>query len=94
MSNEKEEEVSEVLKDVISQEDFFQHTLSIIILGGSGDLAKKKTFPALGELFVRDLLPSDVMFIGYSRSSFSHDEFRNRLRPFIEKRFGYFLRRC
>jgi glucose-6-phosphate 1-dehydrogenase len=32
-------------------------TLSIVVLGASGDLAKKKTFPELFHLYKQELLP-------------------------------------
>lgn len=42
--------------------------LTIVVLGASGDLAKKKTFPALFHLYCNGLLPPDVNIIGYARS--------------------------
>jgi len=45
-----------------------QASLSVIVLGASGDLAKKKTFPALYALYCYDLLPNTVKIIGYARS--------------------------
>ena len=41
------------------------------VLGASGDLAKKKTFPALYALYCYDLLPNTVKIIGYARSELS-----------------------
>lgn len=41
----------------------------VIVLGASGDLAKKKTFPALFALFTQGLLPKDVHIVGYARTS-------------------------
>lgn len=41
----------------------------IVVCGASGDLAKKKTFPALFALFHQDLLPKDVHIVGYARTS-------------------------
>jgi hypothetical protein len=38
-------------------------TLSIIVLGASGDLAKKKTFPALFNLFRQGFLPSHQVHV-------------------------------
>lgn len=40
-----------------SEEAFMQERLSIVVLGASGDLAKKKTYPSLWDLFVHGLLP-------------------------------------
>lgn len=60
-------------------------TLSIIVLGASGDLAKKKTFPALFNLFRQGFLPShQVRVFGYARSELTSDELRQRLRGFLK----------
>ncbi|KAK7196627.1 glucose-6-phosphate 1-dehydrogenase [Novymonas esmeraldas] len=42
--------------------------VTIIVLGASGDLAKKKTFPALFQLYCDGLLPPGVNIIGYART--------------------------
>jgi glucose-6-phosphate 1-dehydrogenase len=44
--------------------DWENSSLSIAVLGASGDLAKKKIFPALFALFYEGLLPPDVQFYG------------------------------
>lgn len=41
----------------------------VVVLGASGDLAKKKTFPALFALYSQGYLPSDVHIVGYARTS-------------------------
>lgn len=51
--------------------------LAIIVLGASGDLAKKKTFPAIFSLFYHGLLPSHFVLYGFSRKPMSNEEFRN-----------------
>jgi len=53
-------------------------SLSVIVFGASGDLAMKKTFPALYQLFATGLLPRWTLFIGYARSPMSPEEFRTR----------------
>jgi len=53
--------------------------LNIIILGASGDLARKKIFPALFSLFCQNLLPKNTKFFGFSRSQFTHEEFRKKI---------------
>eukprot|EP01123_Difflugia_compressa_P009288 TRINITY_DN3031_c1_g2_i2.p1 TRINITY_DN3031_c1_g2~~TRINITY_DN3031_c1_g2_i2.p1 ORF type:complete len:528 (+),score=107.36 TRINITY_DN3031_c1_g2_i2:106-1689(+) len=50
--------------------------LSIIVLGASGDLAKKKTFPALWALFREGLLPNHTAIFGFARHKYTDDEFR------------------
>ncbi|KAL3939610.1 MAG: hypothetical protein SGARI_001309, partial [Bacillariaceae sp.] len=60
-------------------------TLTVVVLGASGDLAKKKTFPSLLNLFVDSLLPSSTTIFGYARSKLTDDELRGRLKPFLVK---------
>ncbi|TRM67539.1 glucose-6-phosphate dehydrogenase [Schizophyllum amplum] len=50
----------------------------IIVAGASGDLAKKKTMPALFRLFRQNFLPRDVHIVGYARSKMEHDDFLKR----------------
>ncbi|KAK3413071.1 hypothetical protein EUGRSUZ_I01691 [Eucalyptus grandis] len=58
--------------------------LSIIVLGASGDLAKKKTFPALFNLYRQGFLPAEEVHIfGYARTKISDEELRNRIRGFL-----------
>eukprot|EP01138_Halocafeteria_seosinensis_P002329 gb/GECG01002386.1/.p1 GENE.gb/GECG01002386.1/~~gb/GECG01002386.1/.p1 ORF type:complete len:1013 (+),score=120.11 gb/GECG01002386.1/:1-3039(+) len=59
-------------------------SLSVVVLGASGDLAKKKTFPALFDLFAENLLRKDVVILGYARSQKSDQE----LRDMIQKHGG------
>ena len=49
--------------------------LTIVVLGASGDLAKKKTFPALFRLFLEDAFPPNVRIIGYARSKIEPQAF-------------------
>ena len=42
--------------------------LSIVIVGGSGDLAQKKILPALFSLYCQDFLPPSVRIFGFARS--------------------------
>jgi glucose-6-phosphate 1-dehydrogenase len=46
---------------------------SLIILGGTGDLAKRKLMPALFNLACRGRLSEGVRIIGFGRRDFSHD---------------------
>eukprot|EP00299_Pterocystis_sp_00344_P008135 c2963_g1_i2.p1 GENE.c2963_g1_i2~~c2963_g1_i2.p1 ORF type:complete len:490 (+),score=107.86 c2963_g1_i2:30-1499(+) len=61
------------------------NTLSICIFGASGDLAKKKTYPALFHLFTQDFLSPDTVFWGFARSELTDTELRDRLRPYLAK---------
>jgi len=53
--------------------------VTVIVVGASGDLAKKKIFPALFALFVEGLLPTDINVVGYARSPMDHETFINRI---------------
>jgi glucose-6-phosphate 1-dehydrogenase len=68
------------------QSDYLQSGLTIVVVGASGDLAKKKTFPSLLDLFAKDLLPSNTLIWGYARSHMTHAELRQQLKPHLLKR--------
>lgn len=51
--------------------------VALIVLGASGDLAKKKTFPAIFSLYYHDLLPKEFIMVGFARSEMSDAEFRD-----------------
>jgi glucose-6-phosphate 1-dehydrogenase len=58
--------------------DEIRDNLIIVVLGASGDLAKKKTFPALFNLYRQDFLPRDVKIVGYARTKMDEAEFHKR----------------
>ena len=62
-------------------------SLRIYIFGASGDLAKRKIFPALFELFSRGLLPENIEFVGYARTAMDNDEFHKILVEFLTCRY-------
>ncbi|WFD32838.1 hypothetical protein MSPP1_003889 [Malassezia sp. CBS 17886] len=51
----------------------------LVVLGASGDLAKKKTFPSLVRLFLHGDLPRNMSIIGYARTDMSREEFHRRI---------------
>jgi glucose-6-phosphate 1-dehydrogenase len=55
------------------------HHCTIVVLGASGDLAFKKTYPALFGLFKNNLMPKNVHIIGYARSAIAHADFLKRI---------------
>ncbi|KAD3641104.1 hypothetical protein E3N88_30328 [Mikania micrantha] len=64
--------------------------LSIIVLGASGDLAKKKTFPALFHLYRQGFIQShDVHIFGYARSTIPDKEFGSRIRGYLTPCKGF-----
>jgi len=50
--------------------------LCITVIGASGDLARKKIFPALFSLYCQNLLPADFHIFGFARSVMSDAGFR------------------
>ncbi|KAJ1296716.1 hypothetical protein BS78_01G323600 [Paspalum vaginatum] len=79
-------------------------TVSITVVGASGDLAKKKIFPALFALFYEECLPEHFTVFGYARTKMSDEELRNMISMTltcrIDKRencgdkMEHFLQRC
>lgn len=59
----------------------FKENTAITVFGASGDLAKKKTFPALFGLFREGYLSSSTKIYGFARSKLTLDELKDRIRP-------------
>ncbi|KAI8975190.1 glucose-6-phosphate dehydrogenase [Mycotypha africana] len=72
--------------------------VSIVIIGASGDLAKKKTFPALFKLYQQKFFPEKTQIIGYARTEMDDEEYHKRVTMSIdtEKEEGVkdFLKIC
>lgn len=62
----------------------FGERVSIVVFGASGDLAKKKTFPALFGLYREGQLPPTVNIIGYARSDMTSTELKDRIKLFLK----------
>ncbi|OAA63959.1 glucose-6-phosphate dehydrogenase [Cordyceps fumosorosea ARSEF 2679] len=57
---------------------------TIVVLGASGDLAKKKTYPALFGLYRNQFLPKDVRIVGYARTKMDHEEYLRRIKSYMK----------
>jgi len=78
--------------------------LSIVVIGASGDLARKKTFPALFALYCQGLLPDDFNIFGFARSEMDAESFRKHITANLtcryvpgkscDERMNEFLARC
>lgn len=66
----------------------FDKDTVIVIFGASGDLAKKKTFPALFGLFREGYLDPTTRIYGYARSHLDKHELRERVEPHLKKPNG------
>ena len=53
---------------------------TLVIFGGSGDLARRRLIPALYNLLLDGLLPANFAVIGLGRKKMTNDEFRATLR--------------
>jgi len=85
----------------ITQEDWYKEGLVIVVIGASGDLAKKKTYPSLLDLYISNLLPQDTIIWGYARSRKTHESLRSDIKPYLlssnncdEALIDSFLSRC
>ncbi|MCH7706599.1 MAG: glucose-6-phosphate dehydrogenase [Chloroflexi bacterium] len=50
---------------------------TIVIFGATGDLARRKLVPALFQLCCKGRLPEGLRIVGFSRSDYSDDQFRD-----------------
>jgi glucose-6-phosphate 1-dehydrogenase len=57
----------------------------LIIFGASGDLTRRKLFPALYALAFRNLLPEPFAVVGTARSELSSDEFRAEMEEAVRE---------
>jgi glucose-6-phosphate 1-dehydrogenase len=79
-------------------------SLTLVIVGASGDLAQRKIIPALFALFCQGLLPRDFSVIGFARRDMTAEEFRRRVAQNLtcrcasdedcEEHVSQFLSRC
>jgi glucose-6-phosphate 1-dehydrogenase len=60
---------------------------ALVIFGASGDLTRRKLFPALYSLAYRQLLPPQFAVVGVARSEMTDDEFRERMEEAVRE-FG------
>jgi glucose-6-phosphate 1-dehydrogenase len=58
---------------------------TMVIFGASGDLTKRKLFPALYALAFRQMLPEKFAVVGVARSEESDDEFRERMKEAVQQ---------
>ena len=61
---------------------------TIVIFGASGDLTSRKLIPALYNLRRKGRLPEGARIVGFSRTAFSHEEWRAKLRETTEEFAG------
>lgn len=85
-------------------ENWEEAALSMVVIGASGDLAKKKIYPALFALYVEGHMPEYFTIWGFARSKMSNEEFREYIGTSLScrltdkgncaEKFDAFLERC
>ena len=60
-------------------------TTTILIMGASGDLTRRKLLPALFHLSCKMRLPQEFHIVGFARSAFTDDQFRERMWQGVEE---------
>ncbi|BDE06118.1 glucose-6-phosphate 1-dehydrogenase [Vulcanimicrobium alpinum] len=58
---------------------------SIVFFGASGDLMKRMLMPAMWNLRLGDILPANYAIVGFSRSPFSDQSFRDEMRKSVDE---------
>lgn len=96
----RSEVFGELRKELYDDVEFHQSDAHIfIIMGASGDLAKKKIYPTLWWLFRDGLLPEQIHFVGFARSQLTVDAIRSACMPYLKvsdseaERLAAFFRR-
>ncbi|CAN8074664.1 unnamed protein product [Agarophyton chilense] len=63
--------------------EYRSDVLTVFVIGASGDLAKKKTYPSLFALYRFHYLPDDFTIVGYARSEKSDEDFRASIKSYL-----------
>ncbi|XP_012613637.1 glucose-6-phosphate 1-dehydrogenase isoform X1 [Microcebus murinus] len=79
-------QVCGILREELYQGDAFHQsdTHIFIVMGASGDLAKKKIYPTIWWLFRDGLLPENTFIVGYARSRLTVADIRKQSEPFFK----------
>ena len=62
-----------------------RESTSIVIMGATGDLTRRKLLPALFQLGCKGRLPEGLRIVGFSRARYSDDQFRELMRQGVEE---------
>uniref|UniRef100_A0A8B9R5T0 Glucose-6-phosphate 1-dehydrogenase n=1 Tax=Astyanax mexicanus TaxID=7994 RepID=A0A8B9R5T0_ASTMX len=84
LSRTRSEVFRELRKELYDDEEFGQVPHIFVILGASGDLAKKKIYPTLWWLYKDKLLPEETFFVGFARSRLTVEDLRSACLPYMK----------
>ncbi|KAM8831164.1 glucose-6-phosphate 1-dehydrogenase isoform 1-T1 [Synchiropus picturatus] len=81
----RSEVFGELRKELHDDKEFHQSDAHVfIIMGASGDLAKKKIYPTLWWLYRDGLLPELTYFVGFARSNLTVNAIRTACLPYLK----------
>ncbi|MBV9332661.1 MAG: glucose-6-phosphate dehydrogenase [Candidatus Eremiobacteraeota bacterium] len=66
-------------------EDRITTPCSVVFFGASGDLFKRMLLPAVYSMYLSGRLPADFALVGFARSPYSDDQFRDYCRKQLEQ---------
>ena len=66
---------------------------SLVILGATGDLARRKLLPGLFQLVCKGMLPANFRVVGMARSQYSDDRFREMMWQEVQELSGLAARK-
>lgn len=72
------------------KEKRFMEDMTFVLFGATGDLAQRKLFPALYNLYLDGKLPHNISIVGLGRSDSSNEDFQSK----VEKSLHAFSRRA
>ncbi|HEX3550855.1 MAG TPA: glucose-6-phosphate dehydrogenase [Candidatus Elarobacter sp.] len=58
---------------------------SVVFFGATGDLMKRMLLPAMWNLRLQDILPTDYAIVGFSRSLENDEQFRDEMRKAVDE---------
>ncbi|XP_067928211.1 glucose-6-phosphate 1-dehydrogenase-like [Watersipora subatra] len=73
-----------ILQHELQEEPKDGHPHIFVVLGASGDLAKKKIYPTLWRLYIDGLLPENTQFVGYARSKLTVEDLKSKCSPYLK----------
>lgn len=76
-------------ESIQSQEPQQMQKMSFVLFGATGDLAQRKLFPALYNLYLDGKLPDTISILGLGRAERSDEEFQTK----VEQAIGLYSRR-
>ena len=62
--------------------------LSVIVVGASGDLARRKIIPALFALYCQELIPRPFRLMGFARTPMTDEAFRGLIGEHLTCRYA------